>query len=404
PTPGSSLANLLDMTFISNPHFPLSLFYFCPGAAQFTVIGPSDPVIAIVGQETVLSCHLSPRMSAVNMEVRWFRSEFSSFVHWYHDGKDQYEMQMPEYRGRTELLKAGLTDGNVALRIFNIRHSDEGLYHCFVQDDTFDEVAVLELQVAEFLCMGSKRVYYCVWAQQPVNVTLDPDTAHPQLILSEDRKSVRWRDTWQDLPDNPKRFDTEFCVLGCEGFTSGRHCWEVEVGDGQYWAVGVARESVRRKGWINQSPEGGIWAVWRWQSQFQTLTSPDIRLPLNRVLSRIRVCLDCDQGQVTFFDVGNEAPIFTFLPASVTEERIRYPTEDPEIGLSSLILPSLYDSEGLLLLPCHLHDPVGSVVSLDCQTIESSEWLLYLNQSHYPKDCAACLSLSSTVGGIRTTW
>uniref|UniRef100_A0A8C3H644 Ig-like domain-containing protein n=1 Tax=Chrysemys picta bellii TaxID=8478 RepID=A0A8C3H644_CHRPI len=106
------------------------------------------PVIAIVGQETVLSCHLSPRMSAVNMEVRWFRSEFSSFVHCYHDGKDQYEMQMPEYRGRTELLKAGLTDGNIALRIFNIRQSDEGLYHCFVQDDTFDEITVLELQVA----------------------------------------------------------------------------------------------------------------------------------------------------------------------------------------------------------------------------------------------------------------
>uniref|UniRef100_A0A8C3F366 Ig-like domain-containing protein n=2 Tax=Chrysemys picta bellii TaxID=8478 RepID=A0A8C3F366_CHRPI len=117
-------------------------------SAQFTVIGPSDPVIAIVGQETVLSCHLSPRMSAVNMEVRWFRSEFSSFVHCYHDGKDQYEMQMPEYRGRTELLKAGLTDGNIALRIFNIRQSDEGLYHCFVQDDTFDEITVLELQVA----------------------------------------------------------------------------------------------------------------------------------------------------------------------------------------------------------------------------------------------------------------
>ncbi|XP_067386480.1 butyrophilin subfamily 1 member A1-like [Emydura macquarii macquarii] len=154
------------------------------------------------------------------------------------------------------------------------------------------------------------------------NVTLDPDTAHPWLVLSEDGKSVRWADTRQDLPDNPERFDTAPCVLGCEGFTSGRHCWEVEVGDGQHWAVGVARESVRRKGGFSLSPEGGIWAVEQWLGQFQALTSPVTPLPLGRVPSRIRVCLDCDRGQVTFFDAGDQAPIFTFPPGSVPGGRI----------------------------------------------------------------------------------
>ncbi|XP_044840053.1 zinc finger protein RFP-like, partial [Mauremys mutica] len=159
-------------------------------------------------------------------------------------------------------------------------------------------------------------------AHRQANVTLDLDTAHPNLVLSEDRKSVRWGDTRQQLPNNPERFDYWSCVLGCEGFTSGRHCWEVEVGGGRYWAVGVARESVGRKGLINLGPEGGIWAV-EWGGQFQALTSPETPLPLSRFPSRIRVCLDCDRGQVTFIDAGDEAPIFTFPPGSIPGERIR---------------------------------------------------------------------------------
>nr|XP_048674578.1 zinc finger protein RFP-like isoform X1 [Caretta caretta] len=160
-------------------------------------------------------------------------------------------------------------------------------------------------------------------AHRQANVTLDPDTADPHLVLSEGGKSVRWGDTRQRLPNNPERFDTEHCVLGCEGFTSGRHCWEVEVGGGQRWAVGVARESVGRKGQISLSPERGIWAVGRWGDQFWALTSPVTLLPWSRAPSRIRVCLDCGRGQVTFIDAGDEAPIFTFPPGSVPGERIR---------------------------------------------------------------------------------
>nr|XP_032638256.1 butyrophilin subfamily 2 member A2-like isoform X2 [Chelonoidis abingdonii] len=361
-------------------------------------------------------------MSAENMEVRWFRSEFTSFVHLYQHGQDQYGQQMPEYHGRTEFLKAGIMDGNVALKIVNVRQSDEGKYRCFVQDGVFYEEAVLELKVeasgsapqisvegyqdggiqmvcqlagwypepevlwrdrsGQLLSSSTKtkskdgrglfeikssiiitessnqnlscsiRNAYFNLEKEPstfyisgkhlntisklqvdlewrrslsdaAHVTLDPDTAHPQLVLSEDRKSVRREYTRQRLPKNPERFDTVPCVLGCEGFTSGRHCWDVEVGAGGYWAVGVARESVKRKGWISHSPEGVIWAVQQWGDRFLALTSPVTPLPLPRAPSRIRVCLDCDRGQVTFIDAGDEAPIFTFPPGSVPGGRIR---------------------------------------------------------------------------------
>ncbi|XP_075768587.1 zinc finger protein RFP-like [Pelodiscus sinensis] len=164
-------------------------------------------------------------------------------------------------------------------------------------------------------------------AFRQVTVTLDPDTAHPQLVLSEDGKRVRWEPTRQRLPDNPERFDSEKCVLGHEGFTLGRHCWRVEVGDGRYWAVGVARESVSRKGGISRIPEGGIWAVERCGDKLWCvrghLTVPLVSLCWDPLPSRIRVCLDCDRWQVTFIDADAKAPIFTFLPDSLPGERIR---------------------------------------------------------------------------------
>ncbi|XP_075770332.1 zinc finger protein RFP-like isoform X1 [Pelodiscus sinensis] len=156
----------------------------------------------------------------------------------------------------------------------------------------------------------------------PADVTLDPDTAHPNLVLWDDGKSVKWEHAEQPLPDTPERFDSWFCVLGREGFTAGRHCWEVELRNGEHWGVGVAKESMNRRGEFSRSPQGGIWAVWRYNERFLALTDPETPLQLTAP-SRIRVCLDCDRGQVTFIDATAEAPIFTFPPGSLPGERIR---------------------------------------------------------------------------------
>uniref|UniRef100_K7G8K7 Ig-like domain-containing protein n=1 Tax=Pelodiscus sinensis TaxID=13735 RepID=K7G8K7_PELSI len=128
--------------------FSLTCYVHKLESAQFTVVGPGRPVMATLGGHIVLPCYLSPSMSAQDMEVRWFRREFTPFVHLYRRGADEFGQQMPEYHGRTELLTDGIMDGNVDLGILNVRRSDEGQYHCSVQDGDFREEAVLELKVA----------------------------------------------------------------------------------------------------------------------------------------------------------------------------------------------------------------------------------------------------------------
>ncbi|XP_067169848.1 butyrophilin subfamily 1 member A1-like isoform X4 [Apteryx mantelli] len=155
-------------------------------------------------------------------------------------------------------------------------------------------------------------------------VSLDPHTAHPRLILSKDCRSVRWGEIWQDLPHSNERFDSLFCVLGREVFTVGRHCWEVEgeVGAEPHWAVGVARESLKRKGWIYVSPDKGIWAVQYQKGKFEALTSPPTPLSLSPVPKRIWVCLDCTGGHVTFVNADNGAEIYRFWSVPLGWDRI----------------------------------------------------------------------------------
>ncbi|XP_044839023.1 E3 ubiquitin-protein ligase TRIM39-like [Mauremys mutica] len=145
-----------------------------------------------------------------------------------------------------------------------------------------------------------------------VDVTLDPDTAHPDLVLSEDQKRVRRGDTWQDLPDNPERFDTYPEVLGAEGFAGGRRYWEVEVGDKPGWELGVCRESVSRKGESTFSPGNGFWVVWLEEGEYKAGTSLRTPLPVSVRPSRVGIFLDYEAGEVSFYNVTDRSHFFTF--------------------------------------------------------------------------------------------
>uniref|UniRef100_A0A8C3E9A2 Uncharacterized protein n=1 Tax=Corvus moneduloides TaxID=1196302 RepID=A0A8C3E9A2_CORMO len=93
------------------------------------------------------------------------------------------------------------------------------------------------------------------------DVTLDADTAHPRLEISADGQKVKDTGVIRQVPSNEKRFDSHLFVLAKEGYTSGKHYWEVSVGRRRSWALGIARESVTRKGPLTLCPQNGFWAI-----------------------------------------------------------------------------------------------------------------------------------------------
>lgn len=116
----------------------------------------------------------------------------------------------------------------------------------------------------------------------------------------------------KQLPDNPERFGHFVFVLGSEGFTSGCHAWEVEVGDKMDWMLGVVKESIDRKGRISGCPEGGFWMISHYEGEYSAMTRPSTPLCLQGELTRVRVQLDYDSGAVTFSNPVSMMPIYTF--------------------------------------------------------------------------------------------
>ncbi|XP_076585066.1 E3 ubiquitin-protein ligase TRIM39-like [Chaetodon auriga] len=145
------------------------------------------------------------------------------------------------------------------------------------------------------------------------DITLDPNTAHPRLIVSLDGKKVQCSDRHHAVPDNPERFDRVVCVLGRQGFNSGRHYWEVEVGEKTDWDLGVASWSVNRKGKITVSPAHGYWFLsLRDRTDYAFRTEPSTNLTVNSRPSRIGIYVDCDKGLVSFYNVEARVLIYTF--------------------------------------------------------------------------------------------
>ncbi|XP_060053065.1 butyrophilin subfamily 1 member A1-like [Erinaceus europaeus] len=527
---------------------------------QFNVLGPGAPIIASVGEEAVLSCHLSPETDAEDMEVTWHRMDPPALVHHYAASQDQLWQQNLQYRGRTEFLKENINTGQVALRIFPTVPSDGGEYRCNFASSTFESEAQVEVLVTattqaskghrmvrtfpecrmlileslaerdggylasgtapqihiepggtgevQLTCtsrgwypepevqwrdlqglrylvpasetktvaedglfhvqtsvtvdassrnlscairnpvLGEKKethismadwdLYYRAESfQNPsnirrgmsgnlclscsikrasmvhyqenmvhckenmvhckenmcrtpfrnscqaglvvvnssgfcslqiehgslqrehaqskalgaeglsvikrfaANITLDQDTAHPNLKVSEDRKHVRPVSEKQDVPDNPERFDTLRSVLGENSFSAGDHYWEVDVAWNSRWAIGLCVESVKRKGGITVCPENGFWALSLKFNVFMALTTPPSILKISKDIQIVGIFLQYEKGLISFYNVTEYSLLYTFKSTFTKPLKPYFYTDYYIWGINSgLYLPS----------------------------------------------------------------
>uniref|UniRef100_A0A8C0NUD0 Butyrophilin subfamily 1 member A1 n=1 Tax=Canis lupus familiaris TaxID=9615 RepID=A0A8C0NUD0_CANLF len=421
---------------------------------------PSKPIVAMLGTDTVLPCRVSPPLNLESMELRWFRSQFSEAVYVYRNGMEQAGEQL-----------ITITEGRVAVRIYSLRISDNGMYKCFFKKDSDFEVATLELKViglgsgphvfmvgpedkgirltcrgkgwfpqpevqwtdargekipslsedetqdddglfqieaslivrdssktevscsmknpffgqgqvetisipesffprtspwkiafaGTFLILGVfvVAVMFLAWKQQQEKrrvwevqkekkeeskakgktvtqtaITLDPDSAHPNLILSENRKQVS---LMENVPQNcdasvcqgQEECEAVFSVLGRNCFNTGRHYWEVQVNMGTVagpvnkWAVGVCSNTVRREGLFVEGPEKNIWVVAYEKGEVKFPTSPE-SLSLKQHPQRIGVFLDWEDGDVSFYNMADGSHICSFTGLTFYETLCPY--------------------------------------------------------------------------------
>ncbi|CAN8185198.1 unnamed protein product [Coccothraustes coccothraustes] len=226
--------------------------------------------------------------------------------------------------------------------MFRIRKRQSLLDSVIAQiEEKLDQPAVEFLKVRQHQPLGTEAVSGCAqlsrgavhdfsWHLGMVRrafaeqVTLDPQTANDFLILSRDRKRVWLGDEEQNLPGTSKRFTCSLSVLGTQGFTSGRHYWEVDVGEEGCWAVGVALESVLRKEPLDLHRSEKVWALRvDWRGQYSTICMTSEVLALRGKLQRIRVCLEYEAGRVTFYNANDMTQILQF-EATFTEEVFPY--------------------------------------------------------------------------------
>ncbi|XP_070593742.1 E3 ubiquitin-protein ligase TRIM39-like [Erythrolamprus reginae] len=161
---------------------------------------------------------------------------------------------------------------------------------------------------------------------QEENVTLDPYAADPNsLQISGDRKSIAGfllgRAIYLPYSSYIQRYEYNPFVLGCQTFSTGRHFWEVIVGDGTEWGVGVAKKP---ENVANVYQPTSCWQIGQWEGIYMAKSPSQLsNLVLTERPTRIRVSLNCEEGKLKFFDARTLILLHTFSDASLVGEPLR---------------------------------------------------------------------------------
>ncbi|XP_067830168.1 zinc-binding protein A33-like isoform X2 [Heptranchias perlo] len=162
---------------------------------------------------------------------------------------------------------------------------------------------------------------YTAWKQMlniispaPAPLTLDSESANSGLVLSKDHTMVKGRSKLKQFAYNPKQFSYYGGVLAREGFTSGKHYWEVNVGSSGQWIVGAAKESVDRHNAVALTPPNGFWILRLWngnvygpQHTLESECCPNLNL------EKVGVCVDYERGQVSFYNADDMTHLYTSI-------------------------------------------------------------------------------------------
>ncbi|XP_062903860.1 zinc-binding protein A33-like [Mobula hypostoma] len=172
------------------------------------------------------------------------------------------------------------------------------------------------------LPLGSFKgpIQYRVWRDimevinpAPASLTLDPSTAHPLLILSDDRTSVKLVDKARSMSEGLEASDREPSVLAAMGFSSGRHYWEVHVGNKTTWDLGVVKDVIRKRG-SRSAQDTGYWVLTlKNGSEYWLSTATPTRISVSSKPKKVGIYLDYEGGQLSFYNASNMNPLFTFI-------------------------------------------------------------------------------------------
>uniref|UniRef100_A0A673TVB0 Butyrophilin subfamily 1 member A1 n=1 Tax=Suricata suricatta TaxID=37032 RepID=A0A673TVB0_SURSU len=428
-------------------------------SSGFSVKGPVEPTMVLLGTDATLPCQLSPEQNAAHMHIRWYRTQPSPAVFVYQNGQEQSGEQMLEYRGRTELVTDSISKGGVALLIQHVRASDGGQYRCHFKDGHSSQEAVVELHVIglgsvprvhmmgpedggiQVLCssdgwfpkprvqwsdmMGVKLqslseshiqdedglfhveaslvvtdsslgnvtcsiqnplsgqekvsasslclhmtalagtvpvlvllltgISYIGWREHQAKerevkkrkkesqerdqmknekekalnakalditpVTVDQEIFHKNNSDSKRKENVK--EETQDLSLRDKREDCNLITLKQEGFSSGKHYWEVAIRDTDEWTLGIYEKPQTAVGYLQDKK---FRVIEKKGHEYRALTycSENISLqkclPIKKCPQNIVIFLDYEDNDISFYDMTEGTHIFSFTQASFSGE------------------------------------------------------------------------------------